>query len=45
MPFLVPFALGWAGGYVAWKALDPSCKIGKGCGKGLYGVKATKRRR
>ena len=38
MGFLVPFALGWAGGYVAWKTLDPSCKVGRGGSKGLYGL-------
>lgn len=41
MPFLVPFALGWAGGYVAWKALDPSCKVGRG--GGLYGIRPKNR--
>ncbi len=32
MGFFIPFALGWAGGYIAWKAIDPSCRVGKGYG-------------
>lgn len=39
---LIPFALGWAGGYITWKAFVPTvCPSKKG---GLYGVSKPKRR-
>jgi hypothetical protein len=39
---LIPFALGWAGGYLTWKAFVPTV-----CGKtkgGLYGLPKRKNR-
>lgn len=44
MGFFIPFALGWAGGYIAWKAIDPSCRVCRPDGKALYGVRAPRRR-
>lgn len=38
---MFPFILGWAGGYLSWKLLDPSCKIGSGS-KSLYGLPPSK---
>lgn len=40
---LIPFALGWAGGYLAWKAFDPSCKTACSSSKGLYGLRTKNR--
>ncbi len=40
---LIPFALGWAGGYLTWKTLVPTvCPSRKGAG--LYGLAKKPRR-
>jgi len=40
---LIPFALGWAGGYLTWKAFVPTV-CAKNGSKGLYGLPKRRKR-